>query len=283
MLRKVTIGVIVETAGRYNSAALRYALLRLNTAQTFAEFEIVYDLPRDCEFLQNASVGRTFPRKSIKKEAGAFQRKLEEIIKTPSNLARTHTLCDRYVAICNLKLEDNHYLISTDTRLRILAVGGWSNRLAPPSLLEFIIFNCLKQAVRAAFNIHTKSHLSARGCLFDFNEALENARNGILIGHICSECEASLSAGGDDRWTEIRQLIGGRWLGDPSDPFSAYNELNRLGYRAFQASGVEDTWFQKLINSIQGKAAEEITRYALLFIVLFLALKLGLEDLAKVL
>jgi hypothetical protein len=55
--KKVRVGVIVDTLGRTNFNALRYAILRLNVCQTFAEFEIIYGIPPSEPFVEMARRG----------------------------------------------------------------------------------------------------------------------------------------------------------------------------------------------------------------------------------
>lgn len=280
MLRRSKIGIVVDTLGRYNTPALRFAILKLNVLQTIAEFEIVYDIPHQSPFVIAASSGRTLSRPVITSMANEFLNVLTDMRTVREYRdVRAYFPCDRYMALCNVRLQDNYYLITTSPNLRLLAVGEWSNNFSPPSLLEFIIHNCIKQAVRQSFG-NPDSHLSARACLFDFNDNLENTRNGVLIGHICSDCEAILSTQGDERWKEVRNLVGGRWLGDPSDPFSTYSELKRLGFRAFQASGVEDSWLQRIYNAAQGHFVEEIIKYLVMGLALYVAIRFGLSDLS---
>lgn len=276
--RKVRIGVIVATLGRKDHAALKLAILRINTLQTFAEFEVVDNLPYDTEFLSMARSGKTFDRDRIGESARLFQQKVETMAAMRFEGTREQFVCDRYIAACNMSSNDNFYLLTTGSRLRLLLVAEWSRMYAPPSLLEFIVFHTIKQAVREAFG-NIDSHLSTRGCLFDFNRELVSARYSVLVGHICDDCKTVLPHQSDDRWRELESLLGGRWLGDPSDPLSTYCELERLGFRVFQASGVKDSWFDKFLAVSTSKLAEETAKYVMLALALYLALSFGLDEL----
>ena len=169
-------------------------------------------------------------------------------------------------------------MLTTGTSLRLLAIGGWERTMAPPSLLEFIVFSAIKQGVREAFG-NPKSHLASRGCLFDFNDNLENARNAVLVGAICSECEDILTANHGRSIDEIRSLLGGGWLGSPEDPFSAFSELQRLKFEPFQASGVQDGWWSGLQKKAGESLVGELVKYVVLAFALFAAIRLGLTPL----
>lgn len=275
--RKPRIGIIVESLGKYNSAALRYAILKLNTAQSFAEFEIVYKFPNGHEFFRLTRTGTFQQRKLIESVGKAFEDEILRLHALPWR-DRPQTPCDRYLAICNCQLDDGFYLIRLGEKLRGLMVGSWSKQLAPPSLLEFIVDTCIKQGLAEAFGT-PPSHISSRGCIFDFNNMLDNTRNGVLIGHICADCEDALAKSRNEKWKEIRNIVGGRWLGDPTDPFSAYCELERLGFRAFKASGVRDSQWQKLIHTLRGQFLQEIIKYIVLGLALYFAFAFGFDGL----
>jgi hypothetical protein len=183
--------------------------------------------------------------------------------------------CDRYLALCDIQASNGYYLLHTE-KLRVLAVGGWSKRFAPPSLLEFIVFNVLKQGIRAVVK-DIKAHVSSRGCIFDFNPSLENAKNGVLTGHICEDCSAAMNRVRPALTLELKGILGGRWLGDPKDPYSAHQELARLGFPVFQASGVQESWFRRVYDPALKKIGEEMARMFVLFLVLLAAIILGVN------
>lgn len=62
-MSKPRVGIILDSLGNQNTPALRYALLKLNDLQSFCEFEIVYNLPKDGDFIDigksKKRVGRT--------------------------------------------------------------------------------------------------------------------------------------------------------------------------------------------------------------------------------
>ncbi|MBY5539311.1 hypothetical protein HFO60_04500 [Rhizobium leguminosarum] len=216
--------------------------------------------------------------------AKSFETEILRLHTQPSPHGQPQTACDRYLAICNCQLDDYFYIVRFGKKLRGLMVGSWSKYFAPPSLLEFIVDMCIKQGIAAAFGV-PPAHPPSRGCIFDFNDSLENTRNGVLIGYICADCEAELSRNASIKMDEIRGLIGGRWLGSPSDPFSAYCELERLGFPAFKASGVHESLWQQLKNLLPlqflGEITQSIAKYAVLGVALYLAIKFGLDELVK--
>lgn len=277
-MTKPRVGIILESLGKKNTPALRYALLKLNDLQTFCEFEIVYNVPQSHEFIDVANSRRKVERSEFVNAAKKFQEKLEVESANSYLGARDQEICDRYIAVCRCSVQNNYYLVTTGTRLRLLAIGGWERNMAPPSLLEFIVFSVIKQGIRASI-ANPKSHLASRGCLFDFNDNLENTRNAVLVGAICSECEGILSSNGEHAIDEVRSLLGGGWLGSPDDPFSAFSELGRLRFQPFQASGVQDAWWSGLRSKASESLIVELIKYIVLAGVLFAAVRLGLTQL----
>lgn len=271
------IGVILDTLGSDNTAALRYAILRLNTLQTFAEFELIYDTSFNSELIDKCSTHRAFSEEEIKDAAKDFDKEIEDSTKHSISNVRKGTVCDRYIAVCNCWLKTNYYLIGTDSRLRLLFTGKWKTTMAPPSLLEFIVHHCLLQGIRSTISVTVMSHFPSKGCLFDFNQSLENCRNSILTGYVCSDCK---NLGLDDQLlSELDSILGGKWLGTSEDPLSAYSELRRLGHNPFQSSRVKQTWREKIVEVARTKFVEEIVKYLVLATFLYLALKLGLQPL----
>ncbi|WP_144083772.1 hypothetical protein [Rhizobium leguminosarum] len=278
--KKPRVGVIVACLGEYDSKALRYAILRLNTAQSFVEYEIVYDVPEDHDFVARTRYGEVVQTSYIEQKAPSFE---AEVVRRQSQPIRNkpQSPCDRYLALCNCELETGVYLLKPGNKLRTMMVGSWKTYFAPPSLLEFIVDMCIKQGIAEAFG-GPRSHMPSRGCIFDYNEILENTRNGVLIGHVCEECTTYM-APRNPNWDEIKKLTGGRWLGDPSDPFSTYCELQRLGFKAFKASGVRDSFFQTLINTVHLQFVGKLAEYAALGAALAFGLQVDFKGFIKAL
>jgi hypothetical protein len=276
--KRPRVGVIVACLGEYDSKALRYAILKLNTAQSFVEYEIVYDVPEDHDFVARTCHGEIVRKSFIGEVAASFEAKVVQL-QSQQFKNKLQTPCDRYLALCNCQLDSGVYLFKPGDRMRTLMVGSWQTHFAPPSLLEFIIDICIKQGIAEAFGA-PQSHMPSRGCIFDYNEILENTRNGVLIGYVCEECTAYMAAR-NPNWDQIKELIGGRWLGEPSDPFSAYCELQRLGLKIFKASGVRDSLFRRLIDIIPQQFCVKLAEHAALGFAIYLALIFGLKDVVK--
>ncbi|WFT88402.1 hypothetical protein [Rhizobium leguminosarum] len=276
--KRPRVGVIVACLGEYDSKALRYAILRLNTAQSFVEYEIVYDVPEDHDFVARTRYGEVVRTSYIKQAASSFE---EGVVRRQSQQFKNkpQTPCDRYLALCNCQLDSGVYLFRPGNRMRTLMVGSWQTHFAPPSLLEFIIDICVKQGIAEAFGA-PPAHMPSRGCIFDYNEILENTRNGVLIGHVCEECTAYM-ARSNPNWDEIKMLTGGQWLGDPSDPFSPYCELQRLGFKVFKASGVRDSFFRRFMDTISLQFFGKLAEHTALGVALSVGLVLGFKGLVK--
>lgn len=272
--------MILACLGEYDSAALRYAILKLNTAQSFVEYEINYDVPEDHDFVARTRYGEVVRTSYIEQATASFE---EEVVRRQSQQFKNkpQTPCDRYLALCNCQLDSGVYLFKPGNRMRTLMVGSWQTHFAPPSLLEFIIDICVKQGIAEAFGAPS-SHMPSRGCIFDYNEILENTRNGVLIGHVCEECTAYM-APNNPNWDELQKLLGGQWLGYPSDPFSAYCELQRLGFKVFKASGVRDSFFRRFMDTVPLQFVGKLAEHAALGVALSIGLLLGFKGFVKVL
>jgi hypothetical protein len=68
--------------------------------------------------------------------------------------------------------------------------------MAPPSLVEFIITLVLSASADTLPGTEDLTHLGTKGCLFDFNENLSNARFMALQGFICESCRLKLNQAG---------------------------------------------------------------------------------------
>lgn len=271
------IGVILDTLGNENTAALRYAILHLNTLQNFAEFEIIYNTCLSNEFIEKCSKKKSYNQDEILDLVEDFEHQVENTLNHNFDYVKNPEVCDRYLAICNCTLSNNYYLIGTGGRLRMLCIGAWETAMAPPSLLEFIIHQCLLQGARSSFPTEIISHFQSRGCLFDFNMTLENCRNSVLTGYICSDCREVVTH--SNNLKELQEILGGKWLGAPDDPLSAYSELRRLGHSPFQSSRVRQTWWEWLTQIAGTKFVEEVVKYCVMAILLYVALSIGLQPL----
>lgn len=113
--KRPRVGVIVACLGEYDSKALRYAILKLNTAQSFVEYEIVYDVPEDHEFVARTRYGGVVRTPYIKQAVVSFE---AEVVQRQSELFKNtpQTPCDRYLAICNCELESGYTFSNPATK-----------------------------------------------------------------------------------------------------------------------------------------------------------------------
>jgi hypothetical protein len=274
----VKVGIITSYLGRQDTAALRFALLSVNRILDFIEFEIIYDLPAASELGTMLAKKGSLDRRKIKEVAPSFLYELERTrIRRMVGGSRDTGKCDRFLLITSKRFLDNFYLVYTDSPLRILSVGNWNKAMYPPSLLEFIVSVSIKQGVREAI-ANPASHHASRGCLFDMNQSLNNTRNGILSGYICSDCEAILDKNNSEKLSQIRSVLGGRWLGDPNDVYSAHSELLRLGFTPFKTSGVKESILGRIASVAGTKIGEEIVKYAVLALALYFGISSGLSS-----
>lgn len=109
--------MIVACLGEYDSKALRYAILKLNTAQSFVEYEIVYDVPEEHDFVARRRYGGVVRTSYIKQAVSSFEAEVVHQQSAPFKNA-PQTPCDRYLALCNCQLESGVYLFKPGDKIR---------------------------------------------------------------------------------------------------------------------------------------------------------------------
>jgi hypothetical protein len=273
------VGIVTESLGEDDTAELRFAILALNRLQNFCEFEITHFFDQNSTIFKELSTDRVLDRRKIVDLGQGFVDYIESFAKSNMYDASSYP-CGRYVILSKASFSDKYYLVQSNSKLRILALGDWKRHFYPPSLLEFIVDSCLKQGIREAYG-GIDSHLNSRGCAFDFNAVLSNTRNGVLIGCLCHDCRVLLSEKNSEWLPEIESLLGGGWLGSAEDPRSILSGLHRMGYSPFMSRGVR----RRPIDWIKEKVAEpfvsEVIKIIVLGIALYLSLRLGLNELVS--
>lgn len=272
--RPIRLGVILTALGNLDTLALRYAILNLNSLQSFAEFEIIYDPTFAGAFAEKFTAAR-MDRDEVTSLAATALIGLEEAeLQHANSVRRNFYPCDKYLLISNGAFEDGYYSSAPNHSIVLLALGNWDRFMAPPSLLEFIVSYCLLTALTAKAK-GPRSHTNSKGCMFDFNNTLENARLHLLTGHICHECSAHIEKNAPGTLDQLRKLVGGRWLGDPEDALSAHATLNRLGFKPFRTTGTQPTFAEQALDILRSKFVEETLRFGFAFLLLFLVFYFG--------
>jgi hypothetical protein len=74
---------------------------------------------------------------------------------------------DKIVLLTNTRFRDNYYYVGCPT-WAIIALGGWQNELAPPSIVEYYL-SILTTSALDALGAGIERHYLTPGCNFDFN------------------------------------------------------------------------------------------------------------------
>jgi hypothetical protein len=116
----------------------------------------------------------------------------------------------------------------SESDVAIASIAGWRSRYTPPSLLEFILDQVQRYAMRLAINPELGSHYPTRACIWDFDANIADARLSPLIGYLCDSCE-QLIAGQVTaiELKELRHLLSHKWLGKADEPGSVASTLKR--------------------------------------------------------
>jgi hypothetical protein len=148
--------------------------------------------------------------------------------------------------------------------IAIISVANWQRYLAPPTVVEFVLSRVQRYALRLAFVPNLGSHYPTRACVWDFDANLEDTRAGILVGYLCSYCEAELSKVIDGKDLEqVRHLLSHDWLGRPDEPGSIAGNLKRMyGYDLARTKGLSHGLRDVLVEAI----ASEGGKWLILFL-----------------
>lgn len=106
--------------------------MKLNTAQSFVEYEIVYNVPEDHEFVARTRHGGVVRTSYIQQAVACFEAEVVRRQSEPFNNT-PQTPCDRYLALCNCQLESGVYLFKPGDKMRTMMVGNYYVELVQSS------------------------------------------------------------------------------------------------------------------------------------------------------
>jgi hypothetical protein len=256
------IGVVLGRLGKLNRSALKYLIVHLNTIQTSFEFEIIRCEHTDSllTFLGQKGV---VDRDKCREMLSAFHSRMTKSIQEESlsyQLADDSSP-DHFVLITMARFSDQHYGLKSET-VQVQALGDWDREMAPPSIFEFILTLLLRQSVGFASPSLSKSiHLGTKGCLFDFNADLSDARYKALHGFVCTECRNRLRS--DDMEyiaDDVVRVLDMHWLGRQSDPHSPATIVAKLGYNLFLTQGIKPTFLEALRAGLRDEGTKELVK-----------------------
>ncbi len=260
--------------------ALKFLLLQLNTLQTSFEYQC---LPGTGDPLL-AKLANREPISRIEVEADLerFASNYREYLRAEAKAYELSPKIPRHLIIVSRATFDDEYYMTGAHGVGIIALGLWERVMAPPSLVEFILSVVVSSSLYALDNVGDVSHYGTKGCLFDFNADLSNARFMALQGFICSECRLQLEKNGYSKLaTELTAFLSKKWLGQVSDPTSPAGMASKLGYDLFTTKGLTPRWSEKFLSGLKEDGVKEIVRIVGEILLATLLLALGLKEISK--
>jgi hypothetical protein len=150
------------------------------------------------------------------------------------------------------------YLSVVGEDVAVITIAEWDRRFAPPSVLEFVLSNVQRAAIRMLLTTKIGSHYPTRGCVWDFTATVEDARISVSSGYLCGTCREAVRDALDEE--EVRQLevfLRNDWVGTLRDNTSVASDLKRIfGYDLSRTRGLSPSFGEKLWESIRTKAIE---------------------------
>jgi hypothetical protein len=193
----------------------------------------------------------------------------------------TSSKTQRLIVVSRACFQDEYYLTDGDT-VSILALGHWDRVMAPPSLVEVILMLVVSCSIFALPESSDLSHYGTKGCLFDFNADLSNARFMALQGFVCSECRSKLQkCGYADLSDDLNMFLGKKWLGQIADPTSPAGIASKLGYDLFVTKGLTPRWSEKLLSALKEDGVKEMTKVGVGTLVALLLGFLGIKEITR--
>lgn len=122
----------------------------------------------------------------------------------------------------------------------IASVGEWRKGFTPPSLLEFILDQVQRYALRLTINDRVGSHYPTRGCVWDFDANIEDARLSPLVGYLCDSCKQLIAEQvSPTELEQIHALLAHKWIGKTDEPGTVASNLKRIfGYDLARTRGL---------------------------------------------
>jgi hypothetical protein len=255
------IGVLLADLKDVNVPALKYLILQLNSLQRAFEFEF---LPCD---LEHKFIAMLAPNSQVERETtrGAVVQFLEDCRPYLQTHVTENGLKEpppNYFVLVTLARFSDEYYTMRKKELSVIALGNWKRKMAPPSILEFLVTLLLREAVASVSKtLRGSIHLGTKGCLFDFTFNLEDARFKVLQGFVCNHCRTGLQADGyPDLARELAVVLSKEWLGKSNDPGSPAGIVSNFGFDLFLTKGLKPTAWESFLSTIQQEGVKEILK-----------------------
>ena len=154
-------------------------------------------------------------------------------------------------------LEKGYFGWSTSD-VAIACVGEWPEKVHASVFVEFILDQVQRYALRLAIDDRLGSHYPTRGCVWDFDANIEDARLSPLIGYLCASCEQLLTARVTaTNYEKYVSLLEDKWLGTTDAAGSVASNLKRIfGYDLARTRGLSASF----LENVREAASSEIVK-----------------------
>jgi hypothetical protein len=275
-LIRIAIGFL--DCPQLNKDAATYLLLYQNTVQEIFEFS-VFDLDAYPEqlMLDFIDLRVTISDEKYAERAKEIVSKLKKYVSkewkkyTPSLDSQA-----QWLIITQARFEGEFYMGGIK-ELPVMSIANWKRAMAPPSLVEFILRQS-HVALLALLNLDI-NHYETRGCLGDFNDILAGAKQHVLIGHVCSDCQQKIvNKYGDETLTALKKLTDRSWIGSDASPTSVAAIMKKtFDYDLYLTKGYAATRIEKMQDLLLSAGVQEFVKIASAIILAWALIKFGLS------
>jgi hypothetical protein len=190
---------------------------------------------------------------------------------------KTTTVPPKWVIFTETRFLDNYYSSSTDDVV-VVSLGRWRTAMAPPSALEFVLR--MTQAACADFflGLHGE-HYFTKGCLFDYNEYIQDGRLMVLVGDVCESCRRmALEAGRQAELDALLTMIDHTWIGDTTKNDTVASVLKKVfDYDLYVSRGLSANRLETFWDNVTSSSTQEFVRLLAAVLLAYLLLKFGLK------
>ncbi|RJQ74470.1 hypothetical protein D5S17_22865 [Pseudonocardiaceae bacterium YIM PH 21723] len=273
------LGIVVIPARGLNIPALQYMILAMNREQDLVQFEFFRFPPDTHRLLLALQGGPKVSRRDIEELLVEFQEQAQvDIAYRNKDHGLSEAPPDKFVVVSQCRFEDNFYMAYAPG-IAVLAMGNWQRFMAPPSYVEFVQALLVRAAIAALSPSHFQhGHLGTKGCIIDFTENLEDARQKALSGFVCHHCRQLMIADGQPRLADVAiRLLQRDWLGDPADPRSPASVMAALRYDLFVTKGRQETALEAFKSALRQEGPKQVLIVLGGILLAILVLALGLK------
>jgi hypothetical protein len=259
--KPIQIGIVLcDDIAEPAAPALKFLLLQLNTLQSTFEYQFL-PVPYN-ELLNRLASGEPIERSDVDGELPRFAKTYSDFLKRrATDYELPAVLLDQILVVSRATFRDRYYVTGSED-VTILALGNWERVMAPPSLVEFIVTLALSASVDTLPLADDPTHLGTKGCLFDFNENLLNARFMSLQGFICQSCRGELDKAGYPRLAdELTKILDKRWMGTSTDSSSPAGITAKLGYDLFLTKGLVPRFRERFLSNIEQEGIKALIKF----------------------